>query len=98
MARTPEERGLNGQSCRESLCAKRVSWRRHPDVVRRAMTLPGASGHLCAISSLAGTRGLPGAPANCASKAVPKATGLAPTPCLESVIGWLWETALAPKR
>ncbi len=33
------------------------------------LMLPRGQGHLCAISSLAGTRGLPGAPAYCASKA-----------------------------
>lgn len=33
------------------------------------LMLPRGRGHLCAISSLAGTRGLPGAPAYCASKA-----------------------------
>ena len=35
----------------------------------RALMLPRGIGQLCAISSLAGTRGLPGAPAYCASKA-----------------------------
>lgn len=35
----------------------------------KSLMLPRGSGHLCAISSLAGTRGLPGAPAYCASKA-----------------------------
>ncbi len=35
----------------------------------KALMLPRGKGHLCAISSLAGTRGLPGAPAYCASKA-----------------------------
>lgn len=33
------------------------------------LMLPRRLGHLCTISSLAGTRGLPGAPAYCASKA-----------------------------
>ncbi len=35
----------------------------------KALMLPRSTGHLCGISSLAGTRGLPGAPAYCASKA-----------------------------
>ncbi|MFT5731939.1 MAG: NAD(P)-dependent dehydrogenase (short-subunit alcohol dehydrogenase family) [Planctomycetota bacterium] len=35
----------------------------------KALMLPRGKGQLCAISSLAGIRGLPGAPAYCASKA-----------------------------